>query len=93
MAIQCKKRDIDEIFDWCEKYADDEAKQLIGTQPDTSIIAYYTPAQANWSYQIGIVKFKNNYYQAVLVFGEVRAIQLMNIPQYNSEELEKRRFK
>lgn len=92
MAIQCKKRDIDDIFEWCEKYADDEAKKLIGTQLSTHIIAYFTPSQANWSYQIGLVKYNNNYYEVVLIFGEVRAVRLANIPEYTTETLDNRRY-
>lgn len=92
MAIQCKKRDINEIFAWCEKYADNEAKELIGTQPSAHIIAYFTPSQANWSYQIGIVEYNNNFYEVVLVFGEVRAVRLANIQSYDTESLNKRRF-
>lgn len=92
MATQCKKRDIDEIYNWCEKYADEDAKKLIGTQPSTHIIAYYTPSQANWSYQIGIVQYEGNIYEVVLVFGVVKAVRIANIPRYTSEELEERRF-
>ena len=87
MTIQCKKRDIDDIFAWCEKYADDEARELIGTQPSAHIIAYFTPSQANWSYQIGVVEYNNNFYEVVLVFGEVRAVRLVNIPSYDTESL------
>lgn len=81
--MECKYRDIKDIFNWCEKYADEEAKELIGTQPSTHIIAHFTPSQANWSYQIGILRYKQNYYEAVLVFGEVRAVRLCQIPSYN----------
>lgn len=92
MTIQCKMRDIKAIIEWSEKYADEEAKRLIGTQPSTHIIAYYTPSQANWSYQIGLVKYNENYYETVLVFGEVRAVRLVNIPSYDTEALENRRY-
>lgn len=81
--MECKYRDVKDIFNWCEKYADEEAKELIGTQPSTHIIAHFTPSQANWSYQIGILRYKQNYYEAVLVFGEVRAVRLCQIPSYN----------
>ena len=88
MSIKCKYSDIKAIYDWCDKYADDEARQLIGTQPSAHIIAYFTPSQANWSYQIGIVNYKNNFYEVVLVFGEVRAVRLCNILKYdNAEEI------
>lgn len=93
MTIQCKKRDISDIFTWCEKYADDEAKELIGTQPSAHIVAYFTPSQANWSYQIGIVKYNNNFYEVVLVFGEVRAVRPVNIPSYDTESLKIRSIK
>lgn len=81
--MKCKYQDIKDIFNWCEKYADEEARALIGTQPSTHIIAYFTPSQANWSYQIGLLKYKQSYYEAVLVFGEVRAVRLCQIPSYD----------
>lgn len=84
MSIKCKYSDIKAIYGWCEQYADEEAKELIGTQPSTHIIAYFTPSQANWSYQVGIVSYKGNAYEVVLVFGEVRAVRLCNIPNYNN---------
>lgn len=88
MSIKCKYADVKAIFEWCERYADEEARELIGTQPSTHIIAYFTPAQANWSYQVGIVKYKGNAYECVLVFGEVRAVRLCNIPSYdNAKEI------
>lgn len=92
MSIKCKYQDIKDIFAWCEKYADEEAKELIGTQPSTHIIAYFTPSNANWAYQVGQVKYNNNYYEVVLVFGEVRAVRLCNIPEYNTETLNDRRY-
>lgn len=83
MSIKCKCSDIKAIYNWCDKYADDEAKELIGTQPSAHLIAYYTPSQANWSYQVGILTYKGNAYEVVLVFGEVRAVRLCNIPSYD----------
>lgn len=35
MSIKCKYSDIKAIYDWCDRYADEEARQLIGTQPKT----------------------------------------------------------
>lgn len=88
MSIKCKYKDIKDIFEWCDKYADEEAWELIGTQPSTHIVAYFTPSQTNWSYQVGIVKYKQNFYECVLVFGEVRAVRLCNIPSYdNAKEI------
>lgn len=82
MSIKCKYSDIKAIYDWCEQYADEEARELIGTQPSTHIVAYFTPCNANWCYQVGIVKYKQNFYEVVLVFGEVRAVRLCQIPHY-----------
>lgn len=90
--MKCKYQDIKDIYTWCDKYADDEAKELIGTQPSAHIIAYFTPSQANWSYQIGIVKYNASYYEVVLVFGVVKAARLCQIPSYNTETLEDRRY-
>lgn len=92
MSVKCKMRDVNDIYKWCEEYADDDAKKLIGTQPMTHIMAYYTPSGANWSYQIGLVEVDGVAYEVVLVFGGVRAVRLANIPHYTSEELEQRRF-
>lgn len=90
--MKCKYKDIKEIYDWCEQYADDHAKSLIGTQPSCHIIAYFTPAQANWSYQIGLVMLEQVAYEVVLVFGQVKAVRLANIPNYSMEELKARSF-
>lgn len=86
MSIKCKYADIKEIYDWCDKYADEEARELIGTQPSAHIIAYFTPSGANWAYQVGIVQYKGNTYEVVLVFGEVRAVRLYNIPSYDNNK-------
>ena len=86
MSIKCKYSDIKDIYDWCEQYADAEARELIGKKPTAHIVAYYTPSQANWSYQVGILSYKGNTYEAVLVFGEVRAVRLCNIPEYKGGE-------
>lgn len=81
MSVKCKYADIKAIFKWCERYADSEARELLGKQPSTHIVAYYTPSQANWSYQIGLVSYKGNFYECVLVFGEIRAVRLTYIPE------------
>lgn len=83
MSIKCKYSDIKAICDWYDRYADEEAKELIGTQPSSHVIAYFTPSQANWAYQVGLVNYKGNTYECVLVFGEVRAVRLCNIPSYD----------
>ena len=82
MSRQCKYRDIQDIYVWCEKYADNEARELIGTQPSVHLVAHFTPSYANWSYQIGLVHYKYNFYEVVLVFGEVKAVRLCQIPHY-----------
>lgn len=88
MSVECKYRDIKAIYNWCEKYADDEARELIGKQPSVHNIAYFTPSNANWAYQVGLVKYKNNFYEVVLVFGEVRAVRLCQVPSYdNAKEI------
>lgn len=87
MTTQCKYKDIKAIYEWYDKYADNEARELIGTQPTTHIIAYFAPSNANWCYQVGIVKFNNSYYEVVLVFGEVRAVRLCQVPSYDTASL------
>lgn len=83
MSIKCKYGDIKDIYDWCDRYADEEARELIGTQPSTHIIAYFTPSNANWSYRVGMVNYKGNAYEVVLVFGEVRVVRLCQVPSYD----------
>lgn len=90
--MQCKYSNIKQIYDWCEQYADDEAKQLIGTHASFHFIAYFTPSQANWSYQVGVLKYNNNYYECVAVFGIIRAVRLVNIPNYNTSTLKNERY-
>lgn len=92
MSIKCKYSDIKAIYEWYGKYADEHAKSLIGTQPSCHIMAYYTPSQANWCYQVGLVNVDGVAYEVVLVFGEVKAVRLANIPSYTLEELKKRSF-
>ena len=92
MSVKCKYSDIKAIYDWSDKYADEHAKSLIGTQPSCHIVAYYTPSQANWSYQIGLVMLEQVAYEVVLVFGQVKAVRLANIPNYSIEELKARSF-
>lgn len=90
--MKCKYQDIKDIYNWCDEYADDHAKALIGTQPSCHIIAYFTPSQANWSYQVGVVMVDGVAYEVVLVFGEVKAVRLANIPSYTMDELKARSF-
>ena len=91
-AVQAKYRDVRAIFNWYEEYADEECKELIGTQPSIQQYGYFTPASANWSYILGYVKYNNRVYKVVTVFGEVRAAQLANIPEYTTESLKQRTF-
>ena len=70
MSIKCKYSDIKAIYDWCEKYADEEARELIGTQPSTHIIAYFTPSNANWAYQVGIVQYKTEEIETIMQIKE-----------------------
>ena len=85
MSIKCKYQDIKDIFNWYKQYADEEARELIGTQPSFHLIAYFTPSNANWCYQVGLVHYKHSFYECVLVFGEVRAVRLCQIPHYIQE--------
>lgn len=41
---------------------------------------------------MGVVKYNNNVYEVVLVFGEVKAVKLANIPEYTTETLKDRRY-
>lgn len=77
--MKCKYSDIKSIYDWCEKYATTEDKQLLGKQASSDCIAYYTPSNANWCYMIEIVKYNGNLYKAITVFGEIKAVQPLNV--------------
>lgn len=92
MSVRCKYSDVKAIYDWYDKYADDKMASLCGTQPSCHIVAYYTPSQANWSYQIGLVMVDEMVYEVVLVFGQVKAVRLANIPHYTMGELKTRSF-
>lgn len=88
-AVRAKYADVQAIFNWYEEYGQKQAecKELIGSQPSIQQYGYYTPSQANWSYILGYVKYNNNVYKVVTVFGEVRAAQLATCPEYTSETL------
>ena len=87
-----KYRDIKEVYNWYNKFADDKAKKLIGTQPSIHMIGYYMPRGANWSYRLGILQFEWDFYEVVTVFGAIRAVRLINIPKYDENSLEDRRY-
>ena len=91
MSIKCKYSDIKAIYEWYKRYADDKMAQLYNTQPSTYTIAYYTPSQANWSYEIGLVCIDGETYKVVTVFGQVKAVMPTNMPNYTLEELTNRR--
>ena len=88
-AVRAKYSDVQAIYNWYEEYGQDhpECKELIGSQPSIQQYGYYTSSQANWSYILGYVKYNNNIYKVVTVFGEVRAAQLATCPEYTSETL------
>ena len=52
-----------------------------GAQPNVFLTGYYSPSQANWSWQIGIAKIGNSYYELLLRFGSVEGGRLINIPE------------
>lgn len=90
--MRCKKQDINAIFKWCEQYADDDIKRLIGTQPSIYEIAYHVPSNANWAYIMGLVTVGGNTYEVVTRFGEVLAAMPAYVPAYTASDLEKRRI-
>lgn len=88
-AVKTKYRDVKAIYNWYEEYGqnNEDCKALVGTQPSVLQYGYFTPSQANWSYILGYVKYNNNIYKVVTVFGEVRAAQLAQLPEYTSETI------
>lgn len=91
MTVKCKYKDIKDIYEWCEKYADDMAKELLGKQLSIHEVAYYTPSQANWSYRLGVVKVDSRVYEVVEVFGAIKAVKLANLPEYSMGEIRAKR--
>lgn len=85
--IKCKYSDIKAVYDWCEKYADDMAKELIGKQLALHEVAYFTPSQANWAYRLGVVKVDSRLYEVVEVFGTIKAVKLASLPEYSMAEI------
>lgn len=88
--IQCKMRDVNAIYDWYKRYADEKMARLYDTQPSVYDIAYYTPSQANWCYKIGLVSVDGEIYKVITVFGHVKAVMPTNMPSYTLSELEAR---
>ena len=66
---------------------DKVVKYLIDTdaQPDAFLTGYFTPSQANWSWQIGIVSVDNKLYEVLLRFGTVEGGREIFISQYNTD--------
>lgn len=87
--IECKFRDVKAIYEQYEKYSNEDCKALIGTQPSILQYGYYVPSQANWSYKLGYVKVGNTVYNVVTVFGQVKAAIIANLPEYNTNLLNK----
>lgn len=88
MIIKCKKADVNAIYDWYTRFADEKMAKLYNTQPSVYEIAYYTPSNANWSYRIGLVEVDGLLYKVVTVFGAIKAVMPVNMPNYNIKELE-----
>lgn len=80
--IKCKYSDIKEIYDWYQDNAGYEEMEIKGKQLTVAEFAYYTPSTANWSYKLGVIKYKNSYYKVVTVFGEIKAIAPFGVPEY-----------
>ena len=47
------------------------AAQQQGKQPSTETLGYFTPSQANWSYQVGLTRINGNLYKVVTQFGQI----------------------
>lgn len=82
--INCKYKDIKEVYDWFDNFADYKELALKGKQISIMDYAYYTPSSANWSYKLGIVKVGHSYYKVVTVFGEIKAVAPVCVPEFNT---------
>lgn len=66
---------LQDITDW-DNGVFEYDEQVNGEQ-----IAYFTPASANWSYRVELVKRGGELYEVVTVFGGVKAYRQLFIPE------------
>ena len=58
-------------------------------QPSIFATDYFHPSQANWSWQIGLVKIDGITYQLLTRFGQVEGGREVYMPEYTLEQLTK----
>ena len=56
-------------------------------QPRIYTTGYYTPSNANWSWEFGLVKIDGITYELLTRFGQVGGGREIYIPEYMKEEL------
>ena len=67
--MRATKKEIDEIIRATPKELDD--KITLDFYPE--IIGYYRPSNANWSYQVGVITYKQKALVVVFQFGHIVA--------------------
>lgn len=69
--MKAKYSDIKYIYD--HPQAEEVKKLFEGKEVNMEEIAYFTPANSNWSYHMGITKLNGKIYMVVTVYGWVKA--------------------
>jgi len=82
---KAKSSNIKQLIKWGKE--DKVVKHLIdsGAQPSLFYIAFYSPSQANWSYQIGIANVDGRLYELVTRFGSVEGGRELTPPLYGTD--------
>lgn len=62
-------------------------------QPSIFGTGYFHPSNANWSWEIGLVKIDGTVYEVLTQFGTVRGGRPVYMPEYDKEWLEEKRDK
>jgi len=58
-------------------------------QPSIFATDYFHPSQANWSWQIGLVKIDGVTYELLTQFGTVKGGRAVYMPEYNLDKLQR----
>lgn len=70
-----------------EKWGQEDPKIKVmisnGFQPQGHTLAYYTPSNANWSYQIGIYMVDGVVFELLTRFGSVEGGRRLHFPEQN----------
>jgi hypothetical protein len=79
---------VKQLQTWGEE--DEVIKKLMEremVQPRVFITDYYYPSTANWSWQIGIAKIDDKYYELLTQFGSIKGGREIYFHEYKLDEL------